>query len=120
MKITGLVKLFVEERIGKDNVKFNTFNTSISHKYEDGSYTNCSLEVQFSKELNEKAQKLISAKVYDLELEDSWLDTREYKALDGTPKKKIFIFVNKATLKGSKDIKIKAELEAVKNDNLPF
>ena len=58
MTITGLIKLFVETKKGKENTTFQSFSTSVSTKVKDTEeYINKSLEVRFSAE-NFKASDL--------------------------------------------------------------
>lgn len=108
MTITGLVKLFVETKQGKENTTFQSFSTSVSTKIKDTEdYINKSLEVRFSTE-NFKAsdlRKLKDEKVYDLEVEEGWLSVRSYKNADDVEVKVLYLFVNKGTLKGAKDKK---------------
>lgn len=117
MTITGLIKLFVETKEGREGTTFQAFTTSISSKIKDSEeYINKSLEVQFSKD-NFTAEQLRALKddhVYDLDITDGWLKVRSYMK-DEQEIKVLYIFVNKATLKGKKKIK-----KSTGNDDLPF
>lgn len=120
MTITGLIKLFVETKKGKENTTFQSFSTSVSTRVKDSEeFINKSLEVRFSTE-NFKAEtlrKLKDSKVYDLDVEDGWLSVRSYKNADDVEVKVLYLFVNKATLKGMKDKKVASKKV---EDTLPF
>jgi hypothetical protein len=103
MNITGLLNVFVKELDGK-NGKFKKFTGSISTKKESGETDNATIGVIFSKELNKKAQALETTKAYTLDVKDAWLKFDKYEK-DGKKNLAWYIFINKATVKSSTEIK---------------
>ena len=116
MKVSEKVLLFVQDKKGKENQPFKTFSTTISTK-RDENYINKSLEVRFNTENipQEKLNKLVSTKCYELDVEDGWLGVREYEVAEGETRKAIYLYIDKATIKSAKEINQKP-----KDDDLPF
>lgn len=91
MNVTGLITLFVRE------VKENKyFSTTVSHKAEDGSRVNCSIDVYFSKGAisEEVIKKLDPQYAYKLEIKEGFLSCREYQ-YEGQTRKSIYVQVQK-------------------------
>lgn len=123
MDILGKLIVFTEgHQVGKPEEEgfkaWLGFNTTISHKNEDGTYNNVSMEVRFVGEMNAKAQKLAPDTMYHLNVTKGWLDVRTYTNKAGELKKIVYIAISEATTEG-KGKKIKKP-QAVNNDNLPF
>lgn len=116
MQISGKLLIFVQDKKGKENQPFKTFSTTISSKRGE-EYINKSLEVRFNTENipQEKLNKLVSTKCYTLEVEDGWLGCREYLNDQGESRKVLYIYVDKASVKDSKEIS-----KSQQNDDLPF
>lgn len=123
MLITGLINLFVNYVDRKDGTNFPTFSTTISTKIKDSEdYLNMSLEVRFSSE-NFQASDLRKLKenfMYNLDIEEAWLQVRSYNDSEENEVRKIYLFVNKATLKGRKEINKSKTKKSTGNDELPF
>ena len=110
MNVTGKTTLFVEDRKG-----YNFIVASVSHKNQDGTYINTSIDLRFNKTKfpKENLAKLEKGKAYSFEITDGWLDCEAYE-VEGKSKRNLFIFVNDGKLLDSKDVKQKAK------NNLPF
>lgn len=95
MQVNGKIVLFVENH-QKEGSSFQTYSTTVSHKNEDGTYINSTMEVQFTKAFltDEKKKGLKDDYCYTLELKDAWLDTRVFKTKAGSQAHIIFIKVN--------------------------
>ena len=120
MELSGKMNLFVED-VKSQTGTFKKFSTTISSKDANGKYINKSLEVRFNKENipEEKQNKLLSTKCYSLEVESAWLSVRSYTKMvndEEELRRVIYLYIDKATIKGAKDIKKSEE----KNDDLPF
>ena len=115
MQISGKLILFGEEKKGKENTLFKTFSTTISNKQEDGSYVNKTLEVKFNEEkiTRQQLNQLSVKKCYVLEVSNAWLSVRSY-VKDEAKKTTLYLFIDEATIKESKDIK------NPKGNDLPF
>ena len=105
MNIVGKFVIFVEDKQTSKG-KIKTFNTSISHKNEDGSYTNARMEVRFAKENFplERINKLVSTKCYTFEVIEAWLDCRAFQTKDGKDAREIFLSIKQANPVESKDV----------------
>ena len=105
MELTGKTYLFVKENEYQGG-KFKTYSTTISHKNEDGTYTNSSIEVRFTKEFMtpDKEANLKINECYEMEIKKAWLDTRVYQDKDGKNKHTIFIKVGDAKVLSVKKI----------------
>lgn len=105
MKITGKTTLFVKKNTYEGKA-FNTYSTTISHKNEDGTYLNCSVEVQFTKTFltPEKEKALVEGTAYQLDIVDAWLDVRSFMTKDGQLARVLVIKVNDATMLEQKKI----------------
>ena len=116
MKISERVQVFVEDKKTKEGKPFKTFRTSFSTKNEDGSYTNKSMEVRFNHENipEAKLNKMLSTKVYTLEVENGWIGVRSYKNEEDEERRVFYLYIDKANVKESKDIQ-----QASSND-MPF
>ena len=117
MQISGKLNLFVQDKKGKENKPFKTFSTTISSQDLEGKYLNKTLEVRFNVENipQEKLNKLTSNKMWILEIEEGWLGVRSYKNGNDEDVKVMYVYINKASVKDSKDIQVKEE-----NNDLPF
>ena len=116
MNITGKVKLYVERKELSDGRDFLTFTCAIISKVKDtDKYISRNIDLVFSAENfpSEKLRELKEDRVYDLELVEAWLKVRAYNDKEGKEKTALYLFVNKATLTGSKKIK-------QDDDDLPF
>lgn len=116
MQISGKLILFVQDKKDKENHPFKTFSTTISSKRNE-EYVNKSMEVRFNTENIpvEKTNKLKSSMCYTLEVENAWLGVREYKNKENEEIKVFYIYIDKATITGSKEIAVKSE-----DNDLPF
>ena len=117
MQISGKLNLFVQDKKGKENKPFKTFSTTVSSQDLEGKYINKTIEVRFNTENIplEKLNKLSANKMWILEIEEGWHGVRSYKNDNDEEIKVLYIYVNKATVKDSKDIQAKEE-----NNDLPF
>ena len=104
MNVNGKILLFTEGHTinqgKKDEKSFLTFTTTISHKNEDDTYINASVEVRFVGDMYEKGQKLAPDSAYTLNVEEGWLDVRTYQDKEGKLKKVIFVNISKAKTEG--------------------
>ena len=116
MKISERVQVFVEDKKTKDGKPFKSFATSFSTKNEDGTYTNKSMEVRFNREnIPEKSlNKMLSTKVYTLEVENGWIGVRSYTNEEVEERRVFYLFIDKASVKESKDIQKTA------SNDIPF
>lgn len=105
MELTGKTYLFVKKNEYQGG-KFNTYSTTISHKNEDGTYTNTSIEVRFTKEFMtpDKEANLKDSECYEMEISKAWLDTRVYPDKEGKNRHTIFIKVAEAKVLSVKKI----------------
>lgn len=105
MDVTGKMTLFVTKQEGRDG-KFNLYKGTISHKNEDGSRVNSSINVRFSKKFNieDMNKKLKEDKCYEVEIKKAWLDTRVFTSKDGKEIHDIFIYVDEANFTKEKKI----------------
>ena len=95
MNINGKIKIFTKGVNVGDN-KFLAFTTSISHKEEDDTYLNASLEVRFVGDMYAKAQKLAPDFAYDIGVNEGWLDVLSYQDKEGQLQKKIYVAIKDA------------------------
>ena len=121
MDILGKVTIFTEgHQVGKQGDKdfkaWLGFTTSISHKNEDNTYLNTSLEVRFTGDLNKKAQTLTPDTMYTLNVTKGWLDVRAYTNKQGELNKILYLVISEASIEG----KGKKIARKVNDDNLPF
>ena len=116
MKVSELVRVFVEDKKTKDGKPWKAFTTSFSSKNEDGTYVNKSMEVRFNRENipEAKTNKMESTKVYTLEVENAWIGVRSYTNEEGEERKVFYLYIDKASVKESKDI------EKSGNSDIPF
>ncbi len=120
MNVTGKIVVFVEDKkTSKGTIK--EFSTSIGRKEENGSYTNASIGVRFTKENFplERLNKLVANKCYTFELEEAWLDCRAFKTKEGKEAREIFISVKAAKPLESKEI-VRKDVRADLPSDLPF
>ena len=105
MELTGKTYLFVE-KVDYQGGKFNRYSTTISHKNEDGTYINTSLEVKFTKEFltPDKEANLKDTECYEMDIKKSWLDTAVYQDKEGKNKHKIFLKISDAKILSVKKI----------------
>ena len=106
MNVSGKLTLFIQEKKTSEGKIFHTYSTSVGSKQEDGSYLNATMEVGFNKERFplSKLEKLDSAKAYILEIKDSWLSVRKFTTKEGKEARVIYLFINDAEIKDSKEI----------------
>lgn len=116
MKVSELLRVFVEDKKTKEGKPWKSFTTSFSSKNEDGTYVNKSMEVRFNKENipESKTNKMESTKVYTLEVENAWIGVRGYVNEKGEERKVFYLYIDKAKVKESKDI------EKSGNSDIPF
>ena len=116
MKISERVQVFVEEAKTKEGKPFKKFRTSFSTKNEDGTYTNKSMEVRFNRENipEAKTNKMLSTKVYTLEVENGWIGVRSYKNEENEERRVFYLYIDKANVKEAKDI------QAASSNDIPF
>lgn len=109
MNVSGKITMFVEKKQGKSG-DFATYSGSISHKHEDGTYTNARIELDFDSKFQYKDKlPLLKEKVaYQLEVKEGWLDARAWE-YEGKKQFRILIHVKDATILDSKEV--------VKNDS---
>lgn len=112
MKVTGRINLFIENVKKDDGTFWQKYTGTISHKHEDGSYTNASIRLVFNKEEfpEAKMKNLKAEKTYQLEVEDGWLDCKAFVRAENKQGREIYIFINKAKLVNEKTIQNKNEL----------
>lgn len=105
MELTGKTYLFVKQNDYQGG-KFNSYSTTISHKNEDGTYINSSIEVRFTKEFMtpDKEAKMHSSECYEMDIKKAWLDTRTYTDKEGKVKHSIYIKVADAKVLSVKKI----------------
>lgn len=120
MDLTGRITIFVEDK-KTDKGTIKVFSTSVSRKNEDGSYTNASIGVRFTKDNFplERLNKLQANKCYVFDLEEAWLDCRAYPTKDGKSGREIFISIKSAKPVESKEVVHKDARADLPND-LPF
>ena len=120
MNITGRITVFVEDK-KTDKGMIKVFSTSVGRKNEDGSYTNASIGVRFTKDNfpNERLNKLAANKCYVFDLVEAWLDCRAYEKKDGKSGREIFISIKDAKPVESREI-VRKDLRAELPENLPF
>lgn len=120
MNITGKIIVFVEDKVvGKNTIK--VFSTSVGKKNEDGSYTNASIGVRFTKENFplERLNKFQANKCYSFELEEAWLDCRAFQTKDGKDAREIYITIKSAKPLEAKDI-VRKDIRESAGKDLPF
>lgn len=127
MNITGKMSVFPVKFKYKDG---NTgkemtgvrFETNLSHKNEDGTYSKgFTIRVEFTKECMtfEQAKAFKDDEVYQIEVKEGWLDTREYVNKEGQAKVGLVYRVNQAQTIGHKKYQKKSSKDIV-DDDLPF
>lgn len=116
MNVNGKMILFVRT-IQSGDRKFNQYKGTISHKNEDGSRVNSSINVRFDSnnfKEEELIKKLNEAYCYEVEVKNGWLDTRTFTTKDGRTAHDIYIFVKEANfLKAKKVNKTDSSLDFV-------
>lgn len=128
MNITGKMSVFPVKFKYKDG---NTgkemtgvrFETTLSHKNEDGTYSKgFTIRVEFTKECMtfEQAKAFKDDEVYQIEVKEGWLDTREYVNKEGQAKVGLVYRVNKAQTISHKKYQKKSSNTSVVDDDLPF
>lgn len=120
MNITGRIVVFVEDK-KTDKGTIKVFSTSVGRKNEDGSYTNATMGVRFTKDNFplERLNKLQANKAYTFDLEEAWLDCRAYEKKDGKSGREIYISIKSAKPVESKEI-VRKDLRANLPEDLPF
>ena len=97
------------------------FETSISHKNEDGTYSKgFTIRVEFTKDCMtfEQAKAFKDDEVYLIEVEEGWIDVREYVNKEGQAKTGLVYRVNKAKTISHK--KYNKKSDNIVDDDLPF
>ena len=114
MNVSGKITMFVEKKQGKSG-DFATYSGSISHKHEDGTYTNARIELEFDSkfEHKDKLSQLKEKTAYQLEVKEGWLDARAWE-YEGKKQFRILIHIKDATILGAK------EVAQNNNSGLPF
>lgn len=99
MDVKGKILVFVKQKEveveGKKELR-NFYSGTISHKKEDDTRINTSINLRFNKDkFSEKSMLSLFKEgyCYELEITKGWLDTRVYTANDGKERHEIFIFV---------------------------
>ena len=100
MDVKGKILVFVNQKEieleGKKELR-NFYSGTISHKKEDDTRINTSINLRFNKDKFSEKSMLAMFKegyCYELEITKGWLDTRVYTANDGKERHEIFIFVS--------------------------
>lgn len=113
MNVSGKITMFVEFKEGQSG-KYQKFNGSISHKHEDGTYTNAKIELVFDKDFKakDKLKELKEKTAYQLDIKEGWLDANAWE-YEGKMQYRILIHIKDATIVSAKEVS--------KNSNgLPF
>lgn len=115
MNVSGKISVFVEKKEGKNGNKYQTYSGSISHKHEDGTYTNAKIEIEFDSKFpyNDKLTQLKEKTAYQMELKEGWLDSKCWE-YEGKKQYRILIHVKDATILSAK------EVVANNSNGLPF
>lgn len=109
MNLTGLTTIFVKD-ILTERGPFRVYSTTISHKDEDGKYTNATIKVRFAKDLEDGLKTLKPDYCYQMELKSAWLDCRAYTNKEEKDSREIFIFINSALVKSKTKLSNSNEL----------
>ena len=74
MNVSGKISVFVEKKEGKNGNQYQTYSGSISHKHEDGTYTNAKIEIEFDSKFpyNDKLTQLKEKTAYQMEIKEGW------------------------------------------------
>lgn len=127
MNITGKMSVFPikfkykDKDTGKEMAGVR-FETNLSHKNEDGTYSKgFTIRVEFTKECMtfEQAKAFKDDEVYQIEVKEGWLDTREYVNKEGQAKVGLVYRVNQAQTISHKKYQKKSSKDVV-DDDLPF
>ena len=118
MNITNEKITIFTEGHGEGDKAFLGFTTTISHKNEDNTYLNYSIEVRFVGDMYAKGQKLAPDFAYKLNVEQGWLDVRAYQDKEGKIQKRLYLAIAKATTEG-KGKKIN-KVKTLDESGLPF
>lgn len=123
MDIKGKINLFVEVKKLKDEKSIKVFTGNIGHKNEDGSYTNASIGIRFSKDNfpYEKLNQLEEKYCYVLDVTKGFLSVRGYVTKEGKAGREIYLEVLEGTILDKKEITKDASLQHIEHNNgLPF
>ena len=112
MEVLGNIRIFVEEKHSKEGQRFKVFNTSVSHKNEDGSFTNFRMKVALDKErfTEEKQANLKVGCCYWVELKKAWLDVRSFKN-DDKNARELILYIKDANFTKEEEIKTSSSLD---------
>ena len=102
MKVSGQITLFVKEQKGEKG-PFKTFSTTIGHK-QDGVFINATMNVKFSKDLEEGLKQFKVNYCYTLDIKEGWLDCKPYTNKEGKQQREIYVFIAEAEVKSKKKI----------------
>ena len=104
MNVSGKITMFVEKKKGK-NGSYQTYSASISHKHQDGTYTNSRIELEFDSNFphNDKLTALKEKVAYQLEVKEGWLDCKSWE-YEGKKQYRILIHIKDATILSAKEV----------------
>lgn len=105
MNVSGKITMFVEKKEGKNGNNYQSYSGSISHKHQDGTYTNAKIELEFDKAFphNDKLPSLKEKTAYQLEVKEGWLDSKCWE-YEGKKQYRIIIHVKDATILSVKEV----------------
>lgn len=105
MNVTGKITMFVENVEGKNGNTFAKYSGSISHKHQDGTYTNAKIELEFDNnfQAKDKLAQLKEKTAYQLEVKEGWLDAKSWE-YEGKKQYRILIHVKDATILSAKEV----------------
>ena len=106
MDVKGKINVFVEKLEGKNGNSYQRFWGSISHKHEDGTYTNARIELQFGNDFvnKDKLTQLKENTAYEFEIVNGWLDCKAWENAEGKKEYRIMIHIREANLLSSKEV----------------